>query len=107
MQFSPRLSGAKGVHLSRVWNKILYVTWDESRFFCWVVTALAKRFFPWVITALAGKICYFRPLLHNVLLLTHFEKSKKIRAFYNNIQIYSINPSYLFHNIIFYTIIAL
>ena len=39
-----RFSESKGGH-GRVWNKILYVTRDESRFFSWVVTALAKRFF--------------------------------------------------------------
>ena len=60
-----RFSESKGGH-SRLWNKILYVTRDESRFFSWVVTALATRFFPRVFT---GKICYFRPLLHNVLSL--------------------------------------
>ena len=60
--------------------KRLYVTRVESRFFSWVVTALTKRFFPRVITRTlvknllaravnppAEKICYFHPLLHNVL----------------------------------------
>ena len=36
-----RFSESKGGH-GRVWNKILYVTREESRFFSWVVTALAK-----------------------------------------------------------------
>ena len=59
----PHFSEPKGGH-GQVWNKILYVTRDESRFFSWVGTALAKIFFPRLITALpAGKICYFRPLV--------------------------------------------
>ena len=33
-----RFSESKGGH-GRVWNKILYVTRDESKFFSWVVTA--------------------------------------------------------------------
>ena len=49
-----RFSESKGGH-SRVWNKILHVTRDESTFFSWVVTALPTRF--------------FRPFLHNVLFL--------------------------------------
>ena len=77
----PCFSESKDGH-GRVWNKILYVTRGESRFSSWVGTALSKRFFPRVIrfrskdffprfaqvvNPPAGKICYFRPLLHNVL----------------------------------------
>ena len=40
-------SESKGGH-GQVWNKILYVTRAENRFFSGVVTALAKRFFPQV-----------------------------------------------------------
>ena len=83
----PCFSESKGGH-GRVWNKTLYVTWDESRFSSWVVTALTKRFFSRVITHTlvqnlvaravpppAGKICYFHPLLHNVLLRPRCEMS--------------------------------
>ena len=40
----PHFSESKDGH-GPVWNKILYVTRDESRFFSWAVTALTKRIF--------------------------------------------------------------
>ena len=40
----PRFSESKGGY-SQLWNKILYLTRDESRFYPRVITALTKRFF--------------------------------------------------------------
>ena len=74
-----RFSESKGGH-GRVWNKILYVTRDKSRFFSWVVTALAKRFFPRVITRSGSKHTLVKHLVARAL--NPREKSATFASYY-------------------------